>query len=180
MYTKYILVLFSFFVLSSSAYAEHEGADKETIKALVEKVKKAVPSQRRLLMNELKIQLRTMHQETRTQVMLHLRRSFTGQQSTQIHKHPIDANMHNQNTMSMTESKHMQEQMIQASMDDKRGNGSAGTPPINRPAVGDKPIGNGPGNDGNPPQKPTGNQTPPNTPNNMGPSKPHTSKPRGR
>jgi len=120
MYTKYILVLFSFFVLSSPVYAEHEGADKETIKALVEKVKKAEPSQRRLLMNELKIQLRTMHQETRTQVMLDLRRSFNGQHRGQQSHRAKKSNMHHQNTMSMTESKHMQEYMMQSTMDEKK------------------------------------------------------------
>ena len=119
MYSKYILVLFYFFVLSSSAYAEHKGAEKETIKALVEKVKKAEPSQRRLLMNELKIQLRTMHQETRTQVMLDLRRSFNGQQGN----HAIESNMHHQNTMSMTESKHMQEHMTESAMSGERPGG---------------------------------------------------------
>ena len=120
MYSKYILVLFSFFVLSSSAYAEHKGAEKETIKALVDKVKKAKPSQRRLLMNELKIQLRTMHQETRTQVMLELRRSFNGQQGTNQPNCAVKSNIDNQNTMSMTESKHMQEHMIQSCMCEKR------------------------------------------------------------
>ena len=134
MYIKYILVLFSFFVWSSSAYAEYEGADKETIKALVEKVKKAPPSQRRLLMNELKMQLKSMHQETRTQVMLNLRRSFNGQQRPQMHKHAIDGNMHNQNTMSMTESKHMQEHMMQSTMGGKKN--PTQRPPVNRPNAG--------------------------------------------
>jgi len=145
MYIKYILVLFSFFVLSPSAYAEHEGADKETIKALVEKVKKAEPSKRRLLMNELKIQLRTMHQETRRQVMLDLRRSFNGQQRGQQGNRAIGSNMHHQNTMSMTESKHMQEHMTEATMGgamsptQKPPEGSrppVKRPPVNRPNTG--------------------------------------------
>ncbi len=123
MYIKYILVLFSFFVLSSSAFAEHEGTNKETIKALVQKVKKAEPSKRRLLMNELKTKLRTMHQETRTQVMLELRRSFNGQHGKQGRKQSnctVKSNIHNQNTMSMTESKHIQEHMIQSCMCEDR------------------------------------------------------------
>jgi len=123
MYTKYILVLFSFFVLSSSAYAEHEGVDKETIKALVTKVKKAAPSERRLLINELKIQLKSMHQETRRQVMLDLRRAFNGQQRGQHVNRAIESNMHHQNTMSMTESKHMQEHMTESTMSGERPGG---------------------------------------------------------
>jgi hypothetical protein len=128
MHIKYILVLFSFFVLSSSVYAEHEGANKETIKALVGKVKTAKPSQRRLLMNELKIQLRTMHKEMRTQVMLDLRRSFSGVQRDQQGKQVMKSNMHHPRTMSMTESKHMKEHMTQSSMGGKRPDG--GRPPM--------------------------------------------------
>ena len=147
MYSRYILVLFSFFVFSSTAYAEHEGTDKETIKALVQKVKKAAPSQRRLLMNELKIQLRTMHQETRMRVMLDLRRSFNGMQHVQQSHGVMASRMHHQDTMSMTESKHMQEHMMQSGMAQQRPTGEMGggnragdantpqqmTPPKNRP-----------------------------------------------
>jgi hypothetical protein len=138
MYIKYILVLFSFFVLSSSVYAEHQGTDKETIKALVEKVKTAEPSQRRLLMNELKIKLRSMHQETRTQVMLDLRRSFNGHQRGEQGNRAIESNMHHQNTMSMTESKHMQEHMTQSTMETERPTGQR--PPVSRPPMQDTPV----------------------------------------
>jgi hypothetical protein len=116
MYIKYILVLFSFFVfLSSMAYAEHKEVDKSAIKALISKVKIVEPSQRRVLINELKVMLRSMHQETRVQVMLDLRRSFNNKngQSTTSAK---QSNMHHQSTMSMTESKHMQENMAQCNM----------------------------------------------------------------
>jgi len=118
-------------------FAEHEGVDKETIKALVEKVKKAEPSQRRLLMNELKTKLRSMHQETRTQVMLDLRRSFNGQQRAQQGNRAIKSNMHHQNTMSMTESKHMQEHMIQSTMGAERPDG--GRPGGVKPPVDSRP-----------------------------------------
>jgi len=145
MYSRYILVLFSFFVFSSTAYAEHESADKETIKALVQKVKKAAPSQRRLLMNELKIQLRTMHQETRMRVMLDLRCSFNGMQHVQQSHGVMASRMHHQDTMSMTESKHMQEHMTEATMGgamsptQKPPEGSrppVKRPPVNRPNTG--------------------------------------------
>jgi hypothetical protein len=121
MYSKYILVLFSLFVFTSSMYAEPKSVDKERIKALVEKVKKAAPSQRRLLMNDLKIQLRSMRQEIRRQVMLDLRRSFNGVQRGQQGTHVMQASMHHQNTMSMTQSKHMQENMVQSVMRGKFG-----------------------------------------------------------
>ena len=134
MYIKYILVLFSFFVFfSQTTYAEHKETDKNAIKALIAKVKIVEPSQRRVLMNELKVMLRSMHQETRTQVMLDLRRSFSsnrGAQTKNTNKHK-QSNMHHQTTMSMTESKHMQEQMTQSNMSAQRP--PEGMPPVNRP-----------------------------------------------
>jgi len=87
-------------------------------------------------MNELKTKLRTMHQETRTQVMLDLRRSFNGQQREQQGNRAIESNMHHQNTMSMTEAKHMQEHMTESTMSGERPGGERppmqGTPE-NRP-----------------------------------------------
>ena len=133
MYMKYILVLFSFLVWSSFVYAEHKSTDNDTIKVLVKKLKKAAPLQRRLLMNELKVQLRTMHQETRTQVMLQLRHSFNKQQRGQ-HKYGASrSNAHKKNTMSMTESKHMQEHMNQSNMQRKRPDRKR--PVVNRPTA---------------------------------------------
>ena len=121
MYIKYLLVLFSFFVFfSQTAYAEYKETDKNAIKVLIAKVKTVEPSQRRILMNELKIMLRSMHQSTRTQVMLDLRRAFSNDRSVQTRNHAKQSNMHHQTTMSMTESKHMQEHMMQSSMGGKR------------------------------------------------------------
>jgi len=115
MYAKYILVIFSFFVLSSSIYADNNNSRKDSIKALVEKVKKAEPSQRRLLMNELKTQLKSMHQTIRTQIMLDLRHSFNGMQVGQNIRCDMKSSMNNQNMMSMTTSKQMQENMARSS-----------------------------------------------------------------
>jgi hypothetical protein len=121
MYIKYILVLFSFFVFfSQTVFAEHKEVDKAAIKALIAKVKTVEPSQRRVLMNELKVMLRSMHQETRTQVMLDLRRSFSNNRGSQTRNSAKQSNMYHQSTMSMTESKHMQEHMTQSNMTDMR------------------------------------------------------------
>jgi len=135
MYIKYILVLFSFFVFfSQTVFAEHKEVDKAAIKALIAKVKTVEPSQRRVLMNELKVMLRSMHQETRTQVMLNLRHSFSNNRGSQIKNSAKQSNMHHQTTMSMTESKHMQEHMTQFTMDGKRTTGT-NSPVSKRPPI---------------------------------------------
>lgn len=126
-----MLVFSLFVVLGTSMHAQANKAEKASVQALVAKVKKAPPSQRRVLMNELKIKLRSMQQATRTQVMLGLRQSFNAQH-TQMGTKQMQANMHHQNTMSMTEAKHMQEHMNMDSM--KPGQGpSNGNRPVQRP-----------------------------------------------
>ena len=133
MYIKYILVLFSFFVFfSQNLFAEIKVTDKNAVKALIEKVKKVAPSQRRVLMNELKIKLRSMHQETRKQVMLDLRSSFN--QHTSNNNAGIKSNMNHQSTMSMTESKNMKEHMHRDSNLEQRPPGKR--PPSNTPKRG--------------------------------------------
>lgn len=138
MYIKYLLVLFSFFVFfSQTAYAEYKETDKNAIKVLIAKVKTVEPSQRRVLMNELKIMLRSMHQSTRTQVMLDLRRAFSNDRSVQTRNRAKQSNMHHQTTMSMTESKHMQEHMMESSMGGERPGG--GRPGGERPPMQGNP-----------------------------------------
>ncbi len=111
-----MILVFSLFVgLGSSMYAQTKELDNASVQALVAKVKKAPPSQRRVLMNELKIKLRSMQQETRTQVMLSLRQSFNAGH-TQMGTKQMQANIDHQNTMSTTEAKHMQEHMNMDSM----------------------------------------------------------------
>lgn len=128
MYIKYLLVLFSFFVFFSQAtYAKPNETDKNAIKVLIEKVKIVEPKQRRVLMNELKVMLRSMHQETRKQVMLDLRRSFSNNRGAQTRNRAKQSNIHHQTTMTMTESKHMQEHMMQSTMTDMK------PPPGNTP-----------------------------------------------
>ena len=140
MYIRYIMLVFSLFVvLGTSMHAQTKEVKKASVQVLVDKVKKAPPSQRRVLMNELKIKLRSMQQATRTQVMLGLRQSFNAQH-TQMGTKQMQANMHHQNTMSMTEAKHMHEQMTMDSMIDGQ-----------RPSDGQMP-------NMRPTQIPTGNQ----------------------
>jgi len=129
---KYILVLFSFFVLlPQSLLSETKLTNERAVKALIEKVKTVAPSERRILMNELKITLRSMHKETRKQVMLQLRSTFNKEPNNQRHT-AIQSNTHHQSTMSMSESKNMQEHMNRGSMPNKR-------PPSNRPP-GNRPM----------------------------------------
>jgi len=111
-----MLVFSLFVVLSNSMFAQTKDESND-VKALIDKVKQAAPSERRLLMNELKIKLRSMQQETRTQVMLGLRSAFNAQQTQkQMQSSVMTSSMSHQNTMSMTEAKHMQEHMSQDSM----------------------------------------------------------------
>jgi putative lipase involved disintegration of autophagic bodies len=140
MYLKYILVIFSFFVFfSQSLSAEQKETNQDAINALVRKVKTVEPSQRRVLMNELKVMLRSMHQETRKQVMLDLRRSFSANTGSQTRNHSKQSNMHHQTTMSMTESKHMQEHMTQSNMIDRKPPAGHTPPSGNRPSVPNNP-----------------------------------------
>lgn len=120
-----MLVFSLFVVLNSSMFAQTKDESND-VKALIDKVKQAPPSERRLLINELKIKLRSMQQETRTQVMLGLRSAFNAQQTQQHMKaDAMTSSMSHQNTMSMTEAKHMQEHMNQDSISTK--------PPRNKP-----------------------------------------------
>ncbi|HIQ28600.1 MAG TPA: hypothetical protein EYH42_08895, partial [Sulfurovum sp.] len=77
MQSKTIVIVFIFLILLGNAvYAETKIQNQDTIKSLINKVKASPASKRRVLMNELKVRLRTMHKETRKQVMLELRHSF--------------------------------------------------------------------------------------------------------
>jgi len=171
MYIKYMMLVFSLFVvLGTSMHAQANEVDKASVQALVAKVKKAPSSQRRVLMNELKIKLRSMQQETRTQVMLGLRQSFNAQH-TQMGTKQMQANMHHQNTMSMTEAKHMQEHM---NMDSMKGQKPNGTNMPERPTV---PMDNGLGNKPTMPQGPNGQTQGNKPPSNTGGQRPQNPNP---
>ena len=134
MYHKYMLVIFSFFVYFSFAYAESSHVKKETLHSLLTKVEHAKPSQRRLLMNELKVHLRQMHQSERTRVMLGLRRAFNTQKNIPHTMSMRRSSMRHENTMNLAASKHMQEYKQEPNKVRPTGNRPAyaqpnGTPP---------------------------------------------------
>jgi len=111
MYIKYVLSVFvSLVMINSILVAKTKVVKQDSVRMLVEKVKTAPPSERRVLMNELKVKLRSMHQHTRKEVMLELRASFNKEQMSSHHT-GMKSNMHHQNTMSMSQSKNMQEHM---------------------------------------------------------------------
>ena len=78
-----IYTVFRIFLLMVFLYSEifgdtisKEGATDDIMR-LVSKVKEAKASERRVLMNELKISLRQVNQASRHRIMMQLRKSFT-------------------------------------------------------------------------------------------------------
>ena len=69
---SYLYIIFSLF---SSITAEE--LPKPHIKSLIEQVKRAKVKDRRLLMNQLKLQLRKMNKESRHSAMVELKKSFS-------------------------------------------------------------------------------------------------------
>jgi len=116
MYIRYIMLVFSLFVgLATNMYAQTKVEDTSSVQALVAKVKKAPPSQRRVLMNALKIKLRSMQKKTRREVMLGLRHTFNTQhQSGQIKN--MQSSMQQQSASMMSASQEMTDAMNTTSM----------------------------------------------------------------
>ncbi len=107
---KYFFTVALFFVLTNSPLNAQENITKQnSIKTLIQKVKKAPPSQRRVLMNKLKIELRAMNQETRKQTMIELRNSFNKQHTN--HNIKQKQNMHKQHSQMMNKYKDMHQNM---------------------------------------------------------------------
>ncbi|HIQ46329.1 MAG TPA: hypothetical protein EYH57_01780 [Sulfurovum sp.] len=102
-----VMILFSLVIWGSSLSADEAKQKQDTVQTLIAKVKSAPPSERRLLMNELKLKLRSMHENARKQVMLDLRRSFNKQQGLKGKNNLIKSDMQHQNSMIMNESKNM-------------------------------------------------------------------------
>ena len=168
MYIKYIILVFSLFVVFGNSMFAQTNDESNAIKALIDEVKQAQPSQRRLLMNELKVKLRSMQQTSRMQVMLSLRQSFNAEH-TQMGAKQMQTNMHHQNTMSMTESKHMQEHMKMDVMTrGERSNGSGSSRPPRPGGLGNTPT-------SNMPERPNGQ-----TGGSKSPSKPAGQAPQGQ
>jgi len=76
---KYIII---YIFLSINIFAQNSDI---SIKSLVEKIKKANPEERRVLINELKIQLRRVNEENRRKSMLELRKSLNTRERGDIH-----------------------------------------------------------------------------------------------
>lgn len=87
---------------SGTLFADEKAPSKEALNTLIQEIKKAQASQKRVKMNELKILLRTMNQETRNEVMLNLKKSFAKnrpQQSDSVRVNEM-ARQSSQNTAS--------------------------------------------------------------------------------
>jgi hypothetical protein len=126
MYFKYLLILLTALFLCSSFVYGKEKTSTVTIQSLVKQVKKAAPSERRVLMNELKIKLRSMNQESRKQVMLELRRSFNINHNREKMQ-GMTSTMQQQSASMMTEAKNMNSAMHKNNMQNN-GMPGGGTP----------------------------------------------------
>jgi len=109
MLIQYFKILFSLILLASLLHAQEKVLPKDSIQALVAKVKKAPPSQKRVLMNQLKVKLRSMNKETRKNVMMNLRQAFNKRHNTMNIKQM--QTMHKQGSTMMNSYKDMQEYM---------------------------------------------------------------------
>lgn len=73
----FIIFLLILFFSSDALYAEKVKQPSTDIQKLVSQIKKAPPSRKRVLMNQLKIKLRKMNKKSRNEVISHLKRSFS-------------------------------------------------------------------------------------------------------
>ena len=73
---KYIIV---YIFLSINIFAQSSNV---SIKSLVEQIKRAKPEDRRILINQLKIQLRKVNREKRKKSMLELKRSLNSKRES--------------------------------------------------------------------------------------------------
>ncbi len=71
---RYVFICLSILFLSPYTVLAQEQPSK--IQELITQIKSAEPSDKRALMNELKVQLRALNQESRKKVMMGLRKTF--------------------------------------------------------------------------------------------------------
>jgi len=105
---KQLTIIFLSCVLSISLLsAKEKNSHNPSVQHLINKVKNATGDQRRVAMNALKIQLRSMNQETRQRVMVDLQKSFNSNQHGS-HMNSQKQNRHRtmQNTQMQTMSNH--------------------------------------------------------------------------
>ena len=72
----FIIFIASFFLLIIQVDAKEKTDQTQSIKKLIKQIKNSSSDDRRVAMNKLKIELRTMNKETRKKVMLDLQNSF--------------------------------------------------------------------------------------------------------
>lgn len=97
-----MIMLFVLLLPYSLSATEH-GTDTGTVKQLITAVKKAPIEKRRVLMNRLKLKLRSTQQATRNKVMMDLRQAFHSHVSIKS-EHP---GTHTMKHTGMCESKEM-------------------------------------------------------------------------
>ncbi len=72
----FIIFIASFFLFIIQVDAKEKTDQTQSIKKLIKQIKNSSSDDRRVAMNKLKIELRTMNKETRKKVMLDLQNSF--------------------------------------------------------------------------------------------------------
>ena len=74
---KIIIFLYIFFTMYAYATPVNTLSEQQRVQSLVKQVKTAKPSDKRILMNRLKIMLRKSNHEHRMQIMKELKKSFS-------------------------------------------------------------------------------------------------------
>ena len=72
----FIIFIASFFLVIIQVDAKEKADQTRSIKKLIKQIKNSSSTDRRVAMNKLKIELRTMNKETRKKVMMDLQHSF--------------------------------------------------------------------------------------------------------
>ncbi|MGC9350647.1 MAG: hypothetical protein ACP5D3_01540 [Sulfurovum sp.] len=83
----FFIFLLILFLSGVTLYAEEMKASSTDIQTLVSQIKKAPASQKRVLMNQLKIKLRKMNEKSRKEVMANLKSSFAQKGQTMKNSH---------------------------------------------------------------------------------------------
>ncbi len=88
------IIIFLFLAWSfSSVMAEEVAVKVFDVEAQIDKIKTAEPSERRVLMNQLKLQLRKMNKENRESAMKALQKSFAKGKGLENHQHQHQQNL---------------------------------------------------------------------------------------
>ena len=91
----FIIFTASFFLLIIQVNAKEKTDQTQSIQALIKQIKNSSSDDRRVAMNKLKIELRTMNKETRKKVMLDLQSSFAKNNTGKQISHNKSGNTNN-------------------------------------------------------------------------------------